>query len=274
MAESGVLKYPVIAVNDADTKHLFDNRYGTGQSTIDGIIRATNRLLAGSVFVVCGYGWCGKGIAMRASGMGARVIVTEVEPLRALEAVMDGYQVMTMSEAASVGDFFCTVTGDVHVIDEHHMQAMKDGAILCNAGHFNVECNMPALEELAVARKYLRTDLEEFLLEDGRRLYMLGEGRLVNLAAAEGHPSGVIDLSFSNQALCAEYIINNPVRMKPQVYKVPEGIDKLIASLKLNSLGISIDTLTSEQEAYLESWKWGHKYFKPVSCKKFAINSN
>ena len=257
MAEQNILKYPVIAVNDAETKHLFDNRYGTGQSTIDGIVRATNRLLAGSVFVVCGYGWCGKGIAKRASGMGARVIVTEVEPIKALEAVMDGFQVLTMSEAAVLGDFFCTVTGDTHVIDEHHMQTMKDGAILCNAGHFNVECNIPALENLATERKHLRADLEEFRLRDGRKLYVLGEGRLVKLAAAEGHPSGVIDLSFSNQALCAEYLVNSAVQLQPKVYKVPEGIDKLIASLKLDSLGITIDSLTAEQEAYLESWELG-----------------
>lgn len=257
MAENQVLKFPVIAVNDADTKHLFDNRYGTGQSTIDGIIRATNRLLAGAVFVVCGYGWCGKGIARRASGMGARVIVTEIEPIRALEAVMDGYQVLPILEAATIGDFFCTVTGDVHVIDGHHMEQMKDGAILCNAGHFNVECNIPALEEMATKRKHLRDDLEEFTLDDGRRIYILGEGRLVNLAAAEGHPSGVIDLSFSNQALSAEYLVDNTSDLTPKVYKVPERIDKLIASLKLTSLNINIDSLTAEQETYLESWEMG-----------------
>ncbi len=257
MADKGVLKYPVISVNDADTKHMFDNRYGTGQSTIDGIIRATNRLLAGSVFVVCGYGWCGRGVAMRASGMGARVIVTEVDPIRALEAVMDGYQVSPISEAAAVGDFFCTVTGDVHVITLEHMEKMKDGVIICNSGHFNVECDIEGLESIAVESTQLRESLDEYQLKDGRKIYVLGEGRLVNLAAAEGHPSGVIDLSFSNQALGAEYLINSPLQLTPTVHKVPEGIDRMIASLKLESLNINIDVLTEEQEQYLSAWETG-----------------
>ncbi len=257
MAEKGVLEYPIIAVNDADTKHLFDNRYGTGQSTIDGIIRSTNRLIAGSVFVVCGYGWCGKGIAKTASGMGARVIVTEVEPIRALEALMDGYQVMSIAEASPLGDFFCTVTGDIHVIDVSHMEQMKDGAILCNAGHFNVEYNLSGLDSLADEKKEIRDGLEEFRLKDGRKLYLLGEGRLVNLAAAEGHPSGVIDMSFANQALCAEYLFGSSVKLQPRVYKVPENIDRLIASAKLESLNVNIDTLTPEQHSYLNSWEAG-----------------
>lgn len=257
MAEKGVLRYPIIAVNDADTKHLFDNRYGTGQSTIDGIVRATNRLLAGSIFVVSGYGWCGRGVAMRAAGMGARVVVTEVDPLRALEAVMDGYQVLPMAEAAPIGDFFCTLTGDIHVIRREHFQAMKDGAIVCNSGHFNVELDLEALASLAVSRRTIRDFVEEFRMDDGRRIYVLGEGRLINLAAAEGHPSSVMDMSFANQALCAEYMVKNAARLEMRVYRVPEAIDREIARLKLESMNIAIDRLTPEQEKYLHSWEMG-----------------
>jgi len=257
MAEKGVLQYPIIAVNDADTKHLFDNRYGTGQSTVDGIIRATNRLLAGSNFVVSGYGWCGRGVAMRAAGMGARVIVTEIDPLRALEAVMDGYQVMPMAKAAPLGDFFCTLTGDIHVLRREHFEAMKDGAIVCNSGHFNVEIDLDSLAELATARRDIRDFVEEFTLRNGRRLYVLGEGRLINLAAAEGHPSSVMDMSFANQALCSEYMIKHAASLKPQVYRVPTLIDKEIAKLKLASMGIPVDILTEEQEKYLHSWELG-----------------
>jgi adenosylhomocysteinase len=257
MAEKGVLRYPIIAVNDADTKHLFDNRYGTGQSTIDGIIRATNRLLAGSIFVVSGYGWCGRGVAMRAAGMGARVVVTEVDPLRALEAVMDGYQVLSMAEAAPIGDFFCTLTGDIHAIRREHFQAMKDGAIVCNSGHFNVEIDLETLASLAVSRRTIRDFVEEFRMEDGRRIYVLGEGRLINLAAAEGHPSSVMDMSFANQALCAEYMVKNAARLEMRVYRVPEAIDREIARLKLESMNIAIDRLTPEQEKYLHSWEMG-----------------
>jgi adenosylhomocysteinase len=257
MAEKGVLRYPIIAVNDADTKHLFDNRYGTGQSTIDGIIRATNRLLAGSIFVVSGYGWCGRGVAMRAAGMGARVVVTEVDPLRALEAVMDGYQVLSMAEAAPIGDFFCTLTGDIHAIRREHFQAMKDGAIVCNSGHFNVEVDLETLASLAVSRRTIRDFVEEFRMEDGRRIYVLGEGRLINLAAAEGHPSSVMDMSFANQALCAEYMVKNAARLEMRVYRVPEAIDREIARLKLESMNIAIDRLTPEQEKYLHSWEMG-----------------
>ncbi len=257
MAEKGVLQYPIIAVNDADTKHLFDNRYGTGQSTVDGIIRATNRLLAGSNFVVSGYGWCGRGVAMRAAGMGARVMITEIDPLRALEAVMDGYQVMPMAEAAPLGDFFCTLTGDIHVLRREHFEVMKDGAIVCNSGHFNVEIDLDALAELAVARRDIRDFVEEFTLRNGRRLYVLGEGRLINLAAAEGHPSSVMDMSFANQALCSEYMIKHSTNLKKQVYRVPTLIDKEIARLKLASMGIQVDVLTEEQEKYLHSWEMG-----------------
>jgi adenosylhomocysteinase len=257
MAEKGVLRYPIIAVNDADTKHLFDNRYGTGQSTIDGIIRATNRLLAGSIFVVSGYGWCGRGVAMRAAGMGARVVVTEVDPLRALEAVMDGYQVLSMAEAAPIGDFFCTLTGDIHAIRREHFQAMKDGAIVCNSGHFNVEIDLETLASLAVSRRTIRDFVEEFRMEDGRRIYVLGEGRLINLAAAEGHPSSVMDMSFANQALCAEYMVKNAARLEMRVYRVPEAIDREIARLKLESMNIAIDRLTPEQDKYLHSWEMG-----------------
>jgi adenosylhomocysteinase len=257
MAADGVLSCPIIAVNDALTKHFFDNRYGTGQSTIDGIVRATNVLLAGKNFVVGGYGWCSRGIAMRASGMGANVIVTEVDPLRALEAVMDGYRVMPMLEAAKIGDIFVTSTGDINVIDRHHMDMMKDGVIMCNSGHFNVEINIPALEEMAVEKRRVRTFLEEYHLPDGRRLYVIAEGRLVNLAAAEGHPSAVMDMSFANQALCAQYIAQNAADLDRKVYGVPEEIDLEIARLKLDAMGTRIDVLTPEQEKYLSSWEEG-----------------
>jgi len=257
MAADGVLGYPIVAVNDAGTKHLFDNRYGTGQSTIDGMIRATNRLLAGSTFVVCGYGWCGRGVAMRANGLGAKVVVTEVDPLRALEAVMDGYQVMPIAQAAKVGDFFCTVTGDINVIRAEHFQVMKDGAIVANSGHFNVELDLEGLAKLSTARRDIRDFVEEFTLPNGNCVYVLGEGRLVNLAAAEGHPSSVMDMSFANQALCAAYMKRNSGSLKNTVYGVPQDIDAEVARLKLASLGVSIDTLTAEQEKYLNSWDMG-----------------
>ncbi len=257
MARKNVLRFPVISVNDAYTKHLFDNRYGTGQSTIDGILRATNRLIAGSTFVVCGYGWCGRGLAMRAKGMGANVIVTEVDHLRALEATMDGYRVMPLSEAAKIGDFFCTLTGDKHVIDKKHFQVMKDGAIISNSGHFNVELNLKALSSITKRKRVIREFVEEFTLKNGRRVYVLGEGRLVNLAAAEGHPSSVMDMSFANQALAAEYLLKKGKGLKREVYPVPSGIDKMIAKLKLKSMGIKIDTLTKEQKEYLSSWQAG-----------------
>jgi adenosylhomocysteinase len=257
MAENGVLQYPIVAVNDANTKHLFDNRYGTGQSTVDGIIRATNRLIAGSNFVVSGYGWCGRGVAMRAAGMGAKVIVTEVDPLRALEAVMDGYQVLPMADAARIADFFCTLTGDIHVLRKEHFEVMKDGAIISNSGHFNVEIDLEALAEMAESRRDIRDFVEEFQLRDGRRVYVLGEGRLINLAAAEGHPSSVMDMSFANQALCAEYMARNHSSLEKKVYGVPVQIDKDIARLKLQSMGVTIDTLTAEQEKYLCSWEMG-----------------
>lgn len=257
MAAGHVLKYPIVAVNDALTKHLFDNRYGTGQSTIDGIVRATNRLLAGSVFVVCGYGYCGRGVAARAHGMGANVVVVEVDPLRALEAVMDGYRVMPMLESSRIGDFFCTVTGDVSVLRKEHFLAMKDGAIVCNAGHFNVEIDLEELSALAKARRLIREYVEEFLLEDGRRVYVLGEGRLINLAAAEGHPSSVMDMSFANQALCVEYLVRKGSGLAHQVWPVPGEIDREVARLKLNAMGIRIDRLTPKQEAYLKSWEMG-----------------
>jgi len=257
MAEKKALKYPVIAVNDAMTKHLFDNRYGTGQSTLDGILRATNRLMAGSVFVVCGYGWCGRGLAMRAGGMGANVIVTEVDPLRALEAVMDGYRVMPMAEAAPVGDFFCTVTGDLNVIRREHFLAMKSGAIVCNSGHFNVELDLGALARITKSRRPIRDFVEEFTLDNGRCVYLLGEGRLVNLAAAEGHPSSVMDMSFANQALSAEYIVKNQGSITLGVHGVPKDIDQEIARLKLKAMGVKIDVLTKEQEKYLSSWEMG-----------------
>ena len=257
LANQGKLRYPIIAVNDAQTKHLFDNRYGTGQSTIDGIIRATNKLLAGSHFAVCGYGWCGKGVAMRAKGMGAKVIVVEVDPLRALEATMDGFQVLTIKEAAKVGDIFVTTTGDARVIRQEHFKLMKDGAIVSNAGHFNVEIDIPALEKLSNRKKRIRDFVDEYTLKNGRRIYLLGEGRLINLAAAEGHPAQVMDMSFANQALSVEYIIKNYKKLKNEVYKVPENIDKNIAYLKLKSMGIKIDILTGEQKRYLSSWESG-----------------
>jgi adenosylhomocysteinase len=257
MERDGVLQFPVISVNDANTKHLFDNRYGTGQSTVDGIIRATNRLLAGSTFVVSGYGWCGRGVAMRAKGHGAHMIVCEVDPLRALEAVMDGYQVMPIAKAAPLGDFFCTLTGDMNVIRAEHFANMKDGAIVSNSGHFDVELDLPGLAEAAVERRSIREFVEEFTLKNGRRVYILGEGRLINLAAAEGHPSSVMDMSFANQALSAEYMVNEYAKMVKKVYPVPQDIDKEIARLKLASMGIEIDTLTPEQEKYLSSWEMG-----------------
>ncbi|MBI3810004.1 MAG: adenosylhomocysteinase [Nitrospirae bacterium] len=257
MAAKGVLKFPVISVNDADTKHMFDNRYGTGQSTLDGIIRATNRLISGSVVVVAGYGWCGRGIAARAKGMGADVIVTEVDPLKGLEAVMDGFRAMPMEEAAKVGDFFVTVTGNLKVIRKEHFAAMKDGAIVCNSGHFNVELDIPALEKLARRRKMVRNGVEQFILANGRRINLLGEGRLVNLAMAEGHPSSVMDMSFANQALSAEYLVKHGRSLKKQVYPVPAAIDKEIARLKLAGMGVDIDRLTKAQEKYLASWEMG-----------------
>ncbi|OGW88060.1 MAG: adenosylhomocysteinase [Nitrospirae bacterium RIFCSPLOWO2_12_FULL_63_8] len=257
MAAKGVLKFPVISVNDADTKHMFDNRYGTGQSTLDGMIRATNRLIAGSVVVVAGYGWCGRGIAARAKGMGADVIVTEVDPLKGLEAVMDGFRAMPMEEAAKVGDFFVTVTGNLKVIRKEHFAAMKNGAIVCNSGHFNVELDIPALAKLARRRKMVRDGVEQFILANGRRINLLGEGRLVNLAMAEGHPSSVMDMSFANQALAAEYLVKHGRSLKNQVYPVPAAIDKEIARLKLAGMGVDIDRLTKEQEKYLASWEMG-----------------
>jgi adenosylhomocysteinase len=257
MAKKGVLKFPVISVNDADTKHMFDNRYGTGQSTLDGIIRATNRLVAGSIVVIAGYGWCGRGIASRAKGMGADVVITEVDPLKALEAVMDGYRVQTMEEAAPVGDFFITVTGNLKVIRKEHFAVMKDGAIVCNSGHFNVEIDIPALERLARRSKMVREGVAQFLLPNGRRINLLGEGRLVNLALAEGHPSSVMDMSFANQALSVEYLVNHGRSLKNQVYPVPAAIDKEIARLKLAAMGIGIDQLTKEQVKYLASWDIG-----------------
>ncbi len=257
MAADGALEFPVVAVNDAMTKHFFDNRYGTGQSTMDGIIRATNVLMAGKTFVIGGYGWCARGLAMRARGMGSNVIVTEIDPLKALEAVMDGFRVMPMMEAATLGDIFCTLTGDIHVLDKHHFEIMKDGAIISNSGHFNVEINIPALEEMAEEKIRARPMIDQYLLPDGRRLNLLAEGRLVNLAAAEGHPSSVMDMSFANQALSAEYMINNVENMKNQVYEVPAEIDAEIARLKLENMGIDIDVLTEEQEKYLSSWQEG-----------------
>jgi len=256
MEKSGTLKYAIIAVNDAYTKYLFDNRYGTGQSTIDGVLRATNILLAGKNVVVCGYGWCGRGIAQRARGMGANVIVTEANPLRALEAVMDGFRVMPISEAAEVGEVFVTATGNINVICKEHMRKMRDGAILANSGHFNVEINLKDLEELAVSKRLIRPNLEEYTLKNGKRLYLLAEGRLVNLAAAEGHPSEVMDMSFANQALCVEYLVKNE-RMPPRVYVVPREIDEAVAKLKLEAMGVKIDTLTEEQKKYLSTWELG-----------------
>lgn len=258
MEQDKVLKFPVIAVNDALTKHLFDNRYGTGQSTIDGIIRATNVLLAGKKFVVAGYGWCGRGLASRARGMGAQVIVTEVDPLKALEAVMDGYEVMPMLDAAKVGDIFCTVTGDLNVIDGHHFEVMKDGAIVSNSGHFNVEINIPALEKMSVGKPALvRPFVDQYTTKDGRKINILGEGRLINLASAEGHPSAVMDMSFANQALSAEFMAKNAATLEKKVYSVPADIDAEIARLKLEAMGVQIDTLTEEQVKYLASWEEG-----------------
>ncbi len=257
MAADGALLFPVIAVNDAMTKHLFDNRYGTGQSTLDGIIRATNVLLAGKTFVVAGYGWCGRGLASRAKGMGANVIVTEIDPLPALEAVMDGFRVMPMADAAKIGDIFCTVTGDLNVLDRHHFEVMKDGAIVANSGHFNVEINIPALEEMSAKKRLVRPFVEEYTLKDGRQIFMLGEGRLINLAAAEGHPASVMDMSFANQALSAEYMVKNAAKMEKKVYSVPDLIDREIARLKLAAMGVDIDVLTPEQVTYLNSWQEG-----------------
>ncbi len=257
MAADGELKFPVVAVNDAMTKHFFDNRYGTGQSTIDGIIRATNMLLAGKAFVVGGYGWCARGLAMRARGMGANVIVTEADPLKALEAVMDGFRVMPMIEAAPIGDFFVTLTGDINVVDKHHFEVMKDGAIVANSGHFNVELNIPALEEISVDKRLVRPFVEAYDLPDGRTIHILGEGRLINLTAAEGHPASVMDMSFANQALSAEYMVKHADKLENKVYGVPEDIDMEIARLKLESMGVEIDVLTPEQVAYLNSWQEG-----------------
>jgi adenosylhomocysteinase len=257
MAADGALKFPVIAVNDAMTKHFFDNRYGTGQSTIDGIIRATNVLLAGKTFVVGGYGWCARGLAMRARGMGANVIVTEVDPLKALEAVMDGFRVMPMMEAAPIGDFFVTLTGDINVVDKHHFEVMKDGAIVANSGHFNVEINIPALEEMSISKQLVRPFVDAYQLPDGRVIHILGEGRLINLASAEGHPASVMDMSFANQALSAEYIIKHAKELENKVYAVPTDIDMEIARLKLEAMGAKIDVLTEQQVKYLNSWTEG-----------------
>jgi adenosylhomocysteinase len=257
MAKEGVLQYPIVAVNDADTKHLFDNRYGTGQSTIDGIIRATNFLLAGSKFVVAGYGWCGRGLASRARGAGAEVIVTEIDPTKALEAVMDGFRVMSMEEAAKIGDVFCTVTGNKNVLAKQHFAVMKDGAIISNSGHFNVEIDIPSLEKLSSSKRTTRTFVDEYTMKDGRRINLLGEGRLINLAAAEGHPASVMDMSFADQALSCEYMVKNHASLEKKVYTVPVDLDKRVAKLKLESLGIKIDRLTSEQEEYLASWSEG-----------------
>ncbi|MBI1740498.1 MAG: adenosylhomocysteinase, partial [Candidatus Koribacter versatilis] len=257
MAKEGVLGYPVVAVNDADTKHLFDNRYGTGQSTIDGIIRATNFLLAGSKFVVAGYGWCGRGLASRARGAGAEVIITEIDPTKALEAVMDGFRVMSMEEAAKLGDVFCTVTGNKNVLAKQHFELMKDGAIISNSGHFNVEIDIPTLEKLSSSKRTTRNYVDEYTMKDGRRINLLGEGRLINLAAAEGHPASVMDMSFADQALSVEYMVKNHASLEKKVYTVPADLDKRVAKLKLESMGIKIDRLTPEQEEYLASWSEG-----------------
>ena len=257
MAERGVLAYPIVAVNEADTKHMFDNRYGTGQSTIDGIIRSTNVLLAGKTFVIAGYGWVGRGLASRAKGHGADVVVTEVDSVKALEAAMDGFRVMKMDEAAPEGDIFVTVTGDVNVLDRKHFEAMKDGAILANSGHFNSEINLKALDEIATGVRQVRPSVQEYRLGTGRRLFLLAEGRLINLAAAEGHPAAVMDMSFANQALCAEYIAKNASSLERRVYDVPDEIDSEVARLKLHAMGIAIDTLTEEQQRYLSSWEEG-----------------
>ncbi len=257
MAKAKALKYPIIAVNDAETKYLFDNRYGTGQSTMDGITRATNILWASKIVVLCGYGWCGHGFGMRAKAMGARVVVTEVKPVRALEAAMDGFEVMPIGEAAKVGDVFVTMTGDKNVIDKEHFQLMKDGAIMANSGHFNVEINIPALESISKKKETIRPYVEQYSLKNGRKLFLLGEGRLINLAAAEGHPASVMDMSFANQALCMEYLVKNQGKLENKVYSVPDEIDKNVARLKLDSMGIKIDKLTPEQQAYLDSWQEG-----------------
>ncbi len=257
MAKEGVLKYPIIAVNDADTKHMFDNRYGTGQSTIDGIVRATNFLLAGSKFVVAGYGWCGRGLASRARGLGAEVIITEIDPTKALEAVMDGYRVMAMEDAAKLGDVFCTVTGNKNVLRKEHYDVMKDGAIISNSGHFNVEIDIPALEAMSSSKRTTRNFVEEYSLKDGRKINLLGEGRLINLASAEGHPASVMDMSFADQALSVEYLVKNHASLKKDVFKVPDELDKRVAKLKLESMGIKIDRLTPEQEEYLAGWSEG-----------------
>jgi adenosylhomocysteinase len=257
MEREGVLLYPIVAVNDADTKHLFDNRYGTGQSTIDGMIRATNRLVAGKVFVVAGYGWCGRGLAMRARGMGADVVVTEVDATKAIEASLDGFRVMPMAEAVKIGDFFCTLTGDIHVIRPEHFVAMKDGAIVANSGHFDVELDLPGLAKVCTARRQVREFVEEFTVPSGNRIYVLGEGRLVNLAAAEGHPSAVMDMSFANQALASEWMVANGKSLERKVYSPPEHLDKEVARLKLHAMGVRIDVLTPEQEEYLNSWQLG-----------------
>jgi adenosylhomocysteinase len=257
MANDGALKYPIISVNDALTKHMFDNRYGTGQSTIDGVIRCTNHLIAGSKFVVAGYGWCGKGLAFRAKGMGADVIVTEIDPLKAIEAVMDGHRVMSMPEAAKIGDVFVTVTGNKNVLAKEHFESMKDGAIIANSGHFNVEIDIPTLEKMASSKRLTRDFVEEFVMKDGRKIYLLGEGRLINLAAAEGHPASVMDMSFANQALSVEYVVKNHSSLEKKVYPVPVDLDKRVAKLKLESMGVKIDKLTPEQEEYLASWSEG-----------------
>ncbi len=257
MADNGVLKYPIIAVNDANTKHFFDNRYGTGQSTMDGIIRATNRLVSGTNFVVAGYGWCGKGLAMRARGLGANVIVTEIDPLKGLEAVMDGFRVMKMSQAVQIGDFFCTVTGNINVVSKEHFVKMKDGAIVANSGHFNVELDLEGLAEITKSKRKIREYVEEHTLKNGKKVNVLGGGRLINLAAAEGHPSSVMDMSFANQALCSEYVVKNAGKLENTVHKVPDKIDESISKLKLNSIGVKIDSLTPEQKNYLNSWEIG-----------------
>jgi adenosylhomocysteinase len=257
MQNDGMLKFPIVAVNDADTKHLFDNRYGTGQSTIDGILRATNLLFAGLHVVVCGYGWCGRGLAMRAKGLGSDVIITEVNPTRALEAVMDGFRVMPLSQAAKIGDLFVTVTGNKSVIADEDFRLMKDGAVVANSGHFNVEIDIPALEKLAKSKRKTRDFVDEYTLRDGRKIYLLAEGRLINLSAAEGHPAVVMDMSFADQALSAEYMVKNAKKLEPKVYPVPTDIDKSVARLKLKSLGVNIDRLTPEQEVYLASWSEG-----------------
>jgi len=257
MAKQGVLRYPIVAVNDADTKHMFDNRYGTGQSTIDGIVRATNYLLAGSTFVIAGYGWCGRGLASRARGLGAEVIITEIDPTRALEAVMDGFRIMGMDQAAKIGDIFCTVTGNKNVIRKEHFETMKDGAIVSNSGHFNVEIDIPSLEKLSSSKRTTRPFVEEYTLRDGRKINLLGEGRLINLASAEGHPPSVMDMSFADQALSVEFLVKNHATLEKSVFPVPSDLDKRVAKLKLESMGIRIDKLTPEQEEYLASWNEG-----------------